>query len=79
MLLEILGALEGLSTKVALVWLQGNVDTNVRGDVVALNRCGTARVPLASQIEVVGALPTDVPLTDVILLCMLAHVKNDCI
>lgn len=78
-LLEILGALEGLSTEVALVWLQGNVDTNVRGDVVALDRCGTARVPLACQIEVVGALPANVPLTDVVLLSSLVScvVRNN--
>jgi hypothetical protein len=75
-LLEILGALERLSAEVALVWLQGDVDTNVRSDVVALDRCGTARVPLASQVEVVGALPANVPLTDVVLLCGLAYVKK---
>lgn len=66
-LLEILRALEGLSTEVALVWLQGDVNTNVRGDVVTLNSCGAARIPLARQVEVVGALPANVPLTDVVL------------
>lgn len=71
-LLEILRTLEGLSAEVALVWLQGDVDTNVRGDVVALHRCGAARVPLASQVEVVGALPSNVPLTDVVLIRGLA-------
>ena len=76
-LLEILGALERLSAEVALVWLQGNMDTDVRGDVVALDRRGTARVPLASQVEVVGALPANVPLTDVVLLCGSAYVRND--
>lgn len=71
-LLEVLRALEGLSTEVALVGLQRNVNTNVRGDVVALDRCGAARVPLASQVEVVGALPPDVPLTNVVLSRVLA-------
>jgi hypothetical protein len=66
-LLEILGTLERLSTEVALVRLQGNMHPNVRGDVVALDRCGTARVPLTCQIEVVGALPANVPLTNVVL------------
>lgn len=78
-LLEILRALEGLSAEVALVWLQGDVHTNVRGDVVALHRCGAARVPLASQVEVVGALPSNVPLTDVVLVRGLANVKQDCV
>ena len=73
MLLEILRALEGLSAEVALVWLQRNVNTNVRGDVVTLDSCGTARVPLAGQVEVVGALPTDVPLTDVVLFSVLVY------
>lgn len=76
-LLEILRALEGLSAEVALVWLQGNVNTNVRGDVVALHRCCTARVPLACQIEVVGALPANVPLTDVVLLSVLVSCVKD--
>lgn len=67
MLLQILGALERLPTKVTLVWLQGDVNTNVRGDVVALDRCGAARVPLASQVEVVGALSANMSLTDVVL------------
>lgn len=75
-LLEILGALEGLSAEVALVRLQGDVDTDVGGDVVALDRCGAARVPLAGQVEVVGALPADVPLTDVILIRVLAYMKR---
>lgn len=76
-LLEILRTLEGLSAEVALVWLQGDVDTNVRGDVVALHSCGAARVPLASQVEVVGALPSNVPLTDVVLVCGLANVEKE--
>ena len=71
-LLEILGALEGLPAEVALVRLQRDVDTNVRGDVVTLDGCGAARVPLAGQVEVVGALPSNVPLTDVVLFRVLA-------
>lgn len=71
-LLEILRTLEGLSAEVALVWLQGDVHTNVRGDVVTLDRCGAARVPLAGQVEVVGALSSNVPLADVVLFRELA-------
>lgn len=78
-LLEILRALEGLSAEVALVWLQRDMDTDVRGDVVTLHRCGAARVPLASQVEVVGALPSNVPLTDVVLGRGLANVEQDCV
>lgn len=44
---------------------------NVRSNVVALHRCGSARVPLASQVEVVGALPANMTLTDVVLILML--------
>jgi len=40
---------------------------NVRSDVVALDRRGAALIPLASQVEVVGALATDMLLADVFL------------
>jgi hypothetical protein len=66
-LLEILGTLEALSTKVALVRLERDVDANVRGDVVALDGGGPARVPLARQVEIVGALAPNVFLADMFL------------
>jgi hypothetical protein len=66
-LLEILGALESLSAKVALVRLQWHVDTDVRSDVVALNRSGAAVAPLAGQVQVIGALAANVTLTDMVL------------
>lgn len=66
-LLQVLGTLEGLSAEVALVRLERNVHADVRGDVIALYCCGPARVPLASQVEVVGALPADMALTDVVI------------
>lgn len=66
-LLEILGALEGLAAEVALVWLQGHVNTDVRGDVVTLDGCCAAVAPLARQVEVVGALAANVTLTNVVL------------
>jgi hypothetical protein len=66
-LLEILGPLERLAAEVALMRLQRHVDADVRGDVVALDRGGAALVPLADQVEVVGALATDMLLTDVVL------------
>ena len=67
MLLEILRSLERLAAHVTLVRLQGHMDPNVRSDVVSLDSSGPARVPLTSQVEVVGALATNVTLTDVLL------------
>lgn len=75
-LLQILRTLEGLSAEVTLVWLEGNVNADVRGDVVALDRCGPARIPLASQVEVVGALPANMSLTNVVLFDWLAKLNN---
>jgi hypothetical protein len=66
-LLQVLRALEGLATEVALVRLQGDMDTNMGGDVVALDGGGVAVAPLASQVQVVGALATDMALADVFL------------
>lgn len=53
-LLQILGTLKCLATKVALVGLQGNVDTDMRGDVIALDRSGAARPPSTGEAKVVG-------------------------
>jgi hypothetical protein len=67
-LLQILRALESLAAEVALVWLEGNVNTNVRGDVVTLYSRSTTVAPLASQVKVVGALATNMALADVVLI-----------
>jgi len=67
MLLQVLGTLERLATELTLVRLQGNVNTDVRGDVVSLDCSSSARVPLASQVEVVCALTANMALTDVLL------------
>lgn len=48
------------------------MNTNVRSNVITLNRGGAARVPLASQVEVVGALPANMLLAEMVLLLMLA-------
>ena len=48
MLLPILGTLEGLAAEVTLVRLQGDVDTNVRGNMVTLNSGDSTLPPLAS-------------------------------
>lgn len=66
-LLEILGTLEGLATEVALVRLERDVDADVRSDVVTLDGRGAAVAPLASQVEIVGALAANVTLANVIL------------
>lgn len=66
--LEILGTLECFSTEFTFMRLQRNVDTDVRRDMVTLNSRGAATSPLACQIEVIGALSTDVTLADVILI-----------
>jgi hypothetical protein len=66
-LFQILGALESLAAEVALVRLQGDMDTDVRGDVVTLDRGGAAVAPLAGQVEVVCALATDMAFADVVL------------
>jgi hypothetical protein len=67
MLLEILGPLESFAAEVTLVWLQRNMHTNVRGDMITLDSRGPAVTPLASEVQVVGALAADMALTDVIL------------
>lgn len=67
MLLQILRALERLSAEVALVRLEWDVNTHVRGDVVALHSGGSARAPLAGEVEVVGGLATDMAFADVFL------------
>jgi hypothetical protein len=66
-LLEILGALEALAAKVTLVRLEWNVNTDMRRDVVALDCCCSALVPLARQVQVVGALAANMLLTDVLI------------
>ena len=68
MFLEILRALEGLATELALVRLQGNVDSDVGGDVVALDGGGAALTPRAGQVEVVSRLAANMTLADVFLL-----------
>ena len=65
--LEILRTLEGLATELALVWLQGNMDTDVGGDVVTLDGGGAALAPGAGQVEVVGGLAADMALADMLL------------
>lgn len=67
MLLEILWSLEGFTAKVTLVWLQWNVNPNVRCDMVTLDCSSTTVCPSTGQVEVVSRLSTNVLLTDVLL------------
>ena len=67
MLLEILRPLEGLTTELASMRLEWYVNTDVRGDVIALYDSDTTVRPCASQVEIVGAFATNVGLADVVL------------
>jgi hypothetical protein len=66
-LLEILWTLERFATEVALVRLQRHMNSDVRGNVVTLDGGCATCTPLTGQVEVVGALATDVALAYVIL------------
>lgn len=68
MFLEVLWAFEGLATEIAFVRLEWDVDSNVRGDVVTLDRRGAAATPLTGQVEVVGGFAADVALADMFLM-----------
>jgi hypothetical protein len=66
-LLEILRTLEGLTAEITLVRLQRDVDAYMRSDVIALHGRCTAVAPLACQVEVVGALTTNMALANMVL------------
>ena len=68
MFLEVLRALESLAAEFAPVRLQGNMDPDVRGDVVAFDHCNVAVTPCALQVEVICAFASDVSVADVLLL-----------
>lgn len=67
MLLQILGALEGLAAEVTLVRLERHMYPDVRSDVVPLDGCGVTGTPLAGEVEVVSALATNVAFANVLL------------
>ena len=66
--LQILGALKSLTAEVALVRLQGDVNTNVRRNVITLHSRSAAVAPLAGQVQVVGALATKMAFAKVVLI-----------
>jgi len=49
------------------VWLEGDMNTNMRGDMISLDSSGPALIPLARQVEVVSALATDMFLANVLI------------
>lgn len=67
MLFQILRSFKGLSTKIAFVRLQGNVYTNMRGDMIAFDRRSATISPLAYQVKIVCTLPSNVALANVFL------------
>ena len=76
MFLEILRPLERLTTEVAFVWLEWNVNANMRGDVVAFyGGCPTC-TPLAGKVEVVGALTANMAFADMILISHVSCVSS---
>ena len=75
MLLQVLGTLEGLAAEATLVRFERDVDPDVGGDVVALDRAGVASLPAAHEVQVVGALSSDVSLTEVLLQNFVSFVK----
>lgn len=66
-LLEVLGTLERLPAGRALVRFEGDMHADMRCDVISLDRRGLTVAPLAGQVQVVGAFPTDMALADVFL------------
>lgn len=52
MLFQVLGTLEWLSAGLALVWLGWDVDTDMRGDMVALAPRHSASIPFALKTQV---------------------------
>ena len=67
MFLQVLRTLERLSAEVAFVWLEWDVDTNVRGNVIAFHGGRAAGTPLTGEVEVVCALAADMAFADVVL------------
>jgi hypothetical protein len=65
MFLQVLRTLEGLTTEVTFVRLQWNVNSDVRSNMVTFHGGGAALIPATCEIEVVGALATNVLLANV--------------
>lgn len=78
MLLQVLGAFEGLATKLTFVRLEGDVHTDVRSDVIPLDGGGAARVPLAGEAQVVCAFAANMALANVFLRLLVDEIVESC-
>lgn len=67
MLFQILGPFECLATKVTSMRLQGHVNADVRGNMVAFDNGNVAIGPSTFQVEVIRAFPADVDFANMVL------------
>ena len=67
-LLQILRPLESLATKVASVWLQRYVDTDMRCDMVTFHNSDATATPGTSQVEIIGAFAAYMAFANMFLL-----------
>lgn len=67
MFLEILRSLERLSAKLTPMRLQRHVDPDVRCNVVSLDDLDVAVAPRTLEVQIVGALATDMGVADMFL------------
>ena len=72
MFLQVLRSFESFAAKVTFVRLERNVNANMRSDVVTFHGRRSAVTPLTRQVEIVCALATNMPVTNMIL-----NVKSD--
>ena len=67
MLFQVLGAFERLAAKLALVWLERNVNADMRGDMVTLNSRRAALAPGARKIQVVCGFSANMDIAEMVL------------
>lgn len=67
MFLFILWPFESFSTKLAPMRLQGDVNANVRSDMIPLDNFNVAVTPSTDQIQIIGAFATDVDFAYMVL------------
>jgi hypothetical protein len=77
MFLEVLRTFERLAAELALVRFEGDMNTNVRSDVVTLDSGGAAVTPATGQIEVVGALAANMALAHMFLDTQVPRVSSE--
>lgn len=68
MFLFILWPFESLPTKLAPVWLQRNVNANVRRNVIPLHDFNLAVTPSTDQIQVIGAFAANMDVAYMVLI-----------